>query len=43
MERGGKFVRAGGRKVGVACAPESMKIMIGGKGAMEGEKRGAHV
>ena len=36
-------MRSGGRKVGVACAPEGTKIMIGGEGAMEGEKGGAHV
>ena len=40
---GGKFVRSTGRKVGVACAPERVKMMLGGKGAMEGNERGAHV
>jgi hypothetical protein len=36
-------VRSGSRKVRIAGAPESSKIMIGREGAMEGEERGAHV
>jgi hypothetical protein len=39
----GKLVGSCGREVRIASAPKRSKIMIGGKGAMEGEERGAHV
>jgi hypothetical protein len=35
----GKFVRSGGRGVAIASAPEDSKVLIGGGGAEEGEKR----
>ena len=39
----GEFVRSGGGEVGVAGAPESPKVMVGGESAIESEKRSAHV
>jgi hypothetical protein len=38
-----KFVRGGGSKVGVTCVSKNPKVMVGGEGAMEGEKGSAHV
>ena len=38
-----ELVRSGGGEVGVAGAPESPKVMVGGESAMKSEKRSAHV
>jgi len=38
-----ELVRSGGGEVGVAGAPKSPKVMVGGESAMESEKRSAHV
>jgi hypothetical protein len=39
----GKLVWSCGGEVRIARASKRSKIMIGGKGAMEGKERGAHV
>ena len=36
-------MRSGGGEVGVAGAPESSKVMVGGESAMEGKEGSAHV
>ena len=36
-------MRSGGGEVGIARAPESAQVMVGGKSAIEGEERGSHV
>ena len=38
-----ELVGSGGGEVGVAGAPESLKLTVGGKSAMESEERSAHV
>jgi hypothetical protein len=40
---GSELVWSGGGEVGVAGAPESLKLTVGGKSAMESEERSAHV
>ena len=38
-----ELVRSGGGEVGVAGAPENLKVMVGGESAMEGKEGSAHV
>jgi hypothetical protein len=39
----GQLVRSSGGEIWIAGASKGPEVMIGGKGAMESEKRGAHV